>query len=560
MAGTISRLTTSLASVNNKNTLALATLNFDFALVKLEVPAEFNGLGATISRKRKVDAEEGAVHKTARRLGALFGELLPPTDDLFRAYGTRVSEISSLTHINPCGSPEKSGIFASHVGADTTSIWAAVTSGSAAIAVHLLACMLARTFTGPEAVSAWVEIVQMRKEIIMDQKRSGLYANEHQAAVSAAQQDISRADLANWDASARAWLQSADEAKKLQHKQTTLILHNASLPVNNEPETYASVIKAWVDALEAMNSLLRGVPQRVQDGTALVAISAWHLYPDMNVYGGSCVEVKQNDPLFNRSAFLIVGLQQTQHETKSVYWSLPLACLQYYGHPVRTTRNFSREGSRVSPEEYAYILLGCIFDGWQQFGMTNEDGEKWLLRLATVSKLENIDRPMKGKRAWLTYLLSAARRLSWADEAERKVAQQLMSLGRRQSSYLRGRYDIPRPIFGLSQVDVLIQLLRGSEERVFFLRQLSIGLKLSGSGFMINYCQSGGGTPGAEPRMRSLVFFPSTGNRNAPMMENLSRVLTTPSMLGGFSCVCTILKLMLEWHSMQAILLLQPND
>lgn len=263
MAGTVGRITTAIASVHNENTAALATLNFDFTLVKLEAPAEYNGLGATISRRRKVDAEEGAVHKTARRLGALFGEILPHTDELFRAYGTRVSEISSLTYINPRGTENGGGVFASYIGADATSIWAAVTSGTSAIAIHLLACMLARTFSGPEAVSAWVEIVQRRKEVILDKQQTGLYAYEHQAACSAAQQDISRADLAKWDASARAWPQSADEAKKLQHTQTTLILHNASLPVNNEPDTYTSVIKAWTAALEAMNNLLNGVPQRV---------------------------------------------------------------------------------------------------------------------------------------------------------------------------------------------------------------------------------------------------------------------------------------------------------
>lgn len=90
----------------------------------------------------------------------------------------------------------------------------------------------------------------------------------------AAHQDISRAELANWDASARAWLQSADQAKELQHKKTTLILNDASLLVNNESEPYVSVMKAWTAALEAMNNLIIGIPQRVQDGSALLAISS----------------------------------------------------------------------------------------------------------------------------------------------------------------------------------------------------------------------------------------------------------------------------------------------
>jgi hypothetical protein len=200
--GPVGRITAALVTVHNENSVSLANLNFDFALVKMEAPTEYNGLEATISRKRKMDTEEGALHKTARKLGALFGALLPPTDDLLRAYGTRVSEICAIPNINPREGSDRENIFASHVGADTTSIWAAVTSGSSAIAVHLLGCMLARIFTGPEAISVWVELVQKQKDCIRNSQAKDLHSHEHQAAMSAAQQDMSRADLAKWDASA----------------------------------------------------------------------------------------------------------------------------------------------------------------------------------------------------------------------------------------------------------------------------------------------------------------------------------------------------------------------
>jgi hypothetical protein len=282
----ISRATAAMVSATKETSLSLASLNFDFALYKVEAPADYKDLGATISRRRKVDAEEGTLHKTARKLGALFASLLPPTDHLFSAYGKRVCEISSMPDINPREGSERGGIFASHIGADSASFWAGVTSGSPAIATHLLGCMLARIFTGPEAVSVWVELVQKQKERIRGKQEESLYPHEQLPACLATQQEISRRDLANWDASARAWLQSGDQAKKLQHKHTMLIIDNASVPVNNEPDTYSSFIKAWTAALEAVNNLVKGIPQRVQDGTALLVISSWHLYPDMIVYGG----------------------------------------------------------------------------------------------------------------------------------------------------------------------------------------------------------------------------------------------------------------------------------
>jgi hypothetical protein len=68
----IGRITTSLVSGTNETTLALLNLNVDFSLVKFEAPQEFSALGVSLSRRRKQMAEEGPVHRTARRLGALF--------------------------------------------------------------------------------------------------------------------------------------------------------------------------------------------------------------------------------------------------------------------------------------------------------------------------------------------------------------------------------------------------------------------------------------------------------------------------------------------------------
>ena len=515
----LGRVTAALATVHNENSASLANLNFDFTLVKLEAPAEYNGLGATISRKRKDDAEDGALHRTARKLGALFEGLLPPTEDLFRAYGRRVSEISFMPDINPREGLERGGIFAGHVGADTASIWAAVTSGSSAIAAHLLGCLLARIFTGPEAVSVWVEIVQKHKERIRDKQTKSLYSHEQLSEFLAAQSEITRGDLANWDASARAWLQSADQAKQLQHKQMMLILNNASVPVNNEPETYASVIKAWTVALEAMNNLVRGIPQRVQDGAALLAISSWHLYPDMVVYAGPGVEVKQNDAIFEPAALLTLGLQHIRDNNKSVYWSLPLAHLQFYGHPIRASRTTGQENSRVSYQQFAYIILGCLFVGWKDLASTNKKGLLWVQRIGRILKLpaakdfdndaekdqnpawllysKNVEERLPRRNpssveqpCWLNYLLSAAIQLNDCGEQERKAANQLMNLGRRRSSFLHSNSEAPSPLFSLSQVAVLLSVLKSDLQRVQLLRIICDQLKLDGSQFLILYISS----------------------------------------------------------------------
>ncbi|KAM3072718.1 hypothetical protein ACMFMF_007051 [Clarireedia jacksonii] len=484
MAGSIGRITAALGTVHNENTASLATLNFDFTLIKLEAPVEYTGLGQAISKTRKINAEEGNLHKTARRLGALFKDVLPETEDLLRPYGTRVSEIASILAINPTETSHGAGIFDRYYGADSTSIWAAATSGSVAIAAHLLGCMLVRIFSGPEAVTIWVELVQKQKEHIR----------------IAAQQEISRDDLSSWDASARAWLQSADQAKSLQHTQTMLILNNAGLPVNNMADIYDSVMKAWIAALEAMNSLVRGMPQRVQDGAALLAFSAWHLYPDLVVYGDTSVEVKQKDPIFAATALLTLGLQDAQDhrdDMKSVYWSLPLSRLKYYGPPVQAHGSVGQANSKITYKQFAYVIIGCLFDGWKHYASTNDEGLQWIGRLATILEApstSSIDH--SEKMTWLKYLFTAARDLVNCEDVERKEAHQLINLGRRRPTFLNAPGYIPQPLFGLSNLYGFVSILTNHHNIVQRLRQICSHLQL-GSSFLIRY-QIPGTSPATE--------------------------------------------------------------
>ena len=84
------RFTIAGASATQENTLALANINFDFSLYRVDAPPEFNGLGATLSAKRKREAEFGSSHVTARKLGAIFVDALPYIPKLSRAYGLRL--------------------------------------------------------------------------------------------------------------------------------------------------------------------------------------------------------------------------------------------------------------------------------------------------------------------------------------------------------------------------------------------------------------------------------------------------------------------------------------
>lgn len=100
----LGRLTSAALSGTIDTTIALAAVNFDFSLVKIEARKEYEDIGVCLSRNRSDEAERGETHVTARKLGALFADVIPSTAHLFRAYGSRASEIArSLTH-NPRGS------------------------------------------------------------------------------------------------------------------------------------------------------------------------------------------------------------------------------------------------------------------------------------------------------------------------------------------------------------------------------------------------------------------------------------------------------------------------
>lgn len=122
------QLTNAFLKASQETTVAFANFNFDFTLIKYDAPEEYKGLGEALSKRRKESAENGPLHVTARKLGALFRSIMPSVPNLIQAYGIRASEIIKLPEASPEGLAGQS-IFADHVGTDATTIWAAATWG-----------------------------------------------------------------------------------------------------------------------------------------------------------------------------------------------------------------------------------------------------------------------------------------------------------------------------------------------------------------------------------------------------------------------------------------------
>ncbi|KAI8632448.1 hypothetical protein F5Y19DRAFT_462881 [Xylariaceae sp. FL1651] len=442
----IGKLQAALASATNEVTVAAANINFDFALVKCEAPPEYQPLGQALSSFRRAEAEGGSLHITARRLGALFDGLCPNTPNLLRAFGTRAAEISKAATASSQVKMGDNWIFSDYTGIDSTSLWAAATSGKAALPLYLLACLLARAWNDADAISLWVEIVSERRREIATRFQNGEPLSFALAA-AAAQQDISRDQLARWDASARAWLKTADAVKLKQRKQFLLIANNISIPVNEEKQPFATV----------------------KNGAVLLGISAWHIYPDMIVFSGKAGDkpVVMNDPLVHPGGVISLGLCDSKtRESRGVYWSLSLAHHKFYGRPVQRTAEVNGDGSRLTLRELQMVIIGVILGKWKVPPSETIAALNFLLQCATSLSNISYHTPLR----WVEMIKDPVTQILKDGDG----AIPLISLGRRRTKFLPSdETGLDSPFFGLDKNGTLLSLVEKPDNRIQLLRRLA---------------------------------------------------------------------------------------
>ena len=377
---------------------------------------------------------------------------LPYTNVLLLSYSRHGRRVSLITLVADCQTNQGSsadGPFASYAGVDGTSIYAAATSGTSALAVHLLACMLARKWSSSEATAIWVELVTERKKDIMD--NSDPSQINCIAARAAAQQEISRAELAKWDASARAWLLSADEVRIHENIQLRLITKDCGMFVSSLGGTYASVIDVWTVAMSSLQRLILGMPQRISKGALLVGLSSWHIYPDLNVVGPT-THVKFNDPLVGAGGVITLGLQAASPESDDgVKWSLSLSHLRYYGEPVNVATSAGAKSQRISIAELHLVALGSVLGSWGLLATDAAAGAEVFIALRECLRDET-DKTIEDRLPWLYYLWTAARSFLDAPSAvERNDALSLIAYGRQKGkAFLTESESDTMPIFDLA--------------------------------------------------------------------------------------------------------------
>ena len=487
----ISRFTNALLSGSQENTLALANVNFDFSLFKFDAPPEYQGLGSCLTDQRRNIAESGSQHITSRKLAALFQGKLPRVPSLIKAYGKRVSEISAIPV--DADHARNHGLFSQQAGIDGTIIWAAATSGPGAIEVQLLACMLARFWTGPEAVSIWEEIVEARR-----QELSGQSGDLNFPDMVAMQANLTETQFADLDAGARAWLKTADTAKLKQQTQQRLILNNLSTSVNENTVPYESIMEAWIRAMETVDKLVAGIPQGVGDGAALVGLTAWHLYPDMEIYEDRFKEARFGDTLIPPTALLTLGLKSAPDAGEGIHWSLPLAKLRYYGDPVLATRSLDSRSSREPFESIRFVALGALSRSWPQ-----EDDRYRTICTYYSSLARALPTSGPDHRLWIAPLAEASEQFLTSTGITRRSFMKLLEYGRRRCdrflSLNKETISLKTQLLWLNKPSVYIKMLSTSAERINYLRNVAASIAgVSGNPrdwIIVSIDESSWGTP-----------------------------------------------------------------
>lgn len=515
---------TPLHAVAESN-IALAHINFDFSLVKCEAPVELQLLGKQLSKSRRQSAEDGSFHILARRLGVLFDDVLPDVPALLEAYGTRASEIvQEMTQKTENPKVIVDGFFGSHLGIDSTTIWASATSGKSVLRIHLLACMLARIWSPQEATSIWAELVSHRQTVIKNQAQSSEIVDNYLARLAAAH-EIDRASLGSWDASARAWLEVADQARTVQQIQFNLIVNNLSVAVKSQssrthasaPKTrsYDSVVLNLNRALTTLDKLIKGEPQQIIDGGILLGLISWHIYPDLVVLGPTTQEIHQKDILVKEGGIVTISITpQARPRTDGVYWSLRLASLRYYGivHRERSTMRDSKIsvaqlqalvlGASLGADDVAFTAAKILQSLWKLF-YTNykiklsEIADQPLELSVDLAGFEVVDL-LKDDRQSLRRLMKLLQLifpfqggielLLSGNDNEKNTAMQLMRYGTNYGkSWIGNTGTSPSTFFGLENLSSLLCMIRNPGARIRVLRAQCKQYRLSSSDYVIRF-------------------------------------------------------------------------
>lgn len=260
---------------------------------------------------------------------------------------------------------------------------------------------------------------------------------------------------------------------------------DSALPTGND--VYAIVKKVWQNSIQVAEKLLAGECYRTSTSEPLLALSAWHLYPDMAILSPNTADVLQEDPLFHAGGILTLGMSTAGSQSENgITWSLPLSHLRFYGKPVTKTRSLGLESERIDFEDLKYMVLGTVTGHWftKSGGLSKVlDFMNALMNCLRPQCHETSDCKARGTNSdpetshklpeWLELLWQAVAGIQESQGQLRSDREQLYYLGhRRGSKFLSASEKKVPEAFGLANFETFLDQYGDHEEKINTVRKL----------------------------------------------------------------------------------------
>ena len=240
--------------------------------------------------------------------------------------------------------------------------------------------------------------------------------------------------------------------------------------------------------MKSLNSLIQGMPQRIQQGAVLLGLSAWHIYPDMFSLGVGSTLIEQHDTSVSKGGVVTLGFKNADPAVDDgIYWSLPLAYLRYYGDPVTRTASAGDQATRVSLNQLHQVALGSVFGTWGKFTTDLATPAGLILAVQGVFSALKATPPR-----WLQNIAAVSRRFLRASDSERAEATRLVHFGQRRCPDFISTTNLqPAPVFGLTNMRLLLRLFPTIDGKLEYLRQASKSFDLDPHSTLIRYYEPG---------------------------------------------------------------------
>jgi hypothetical protein len=262
--------------------------------------------------------------------------------------------------------------------------------------------------------------------------------------------------------------------------------------------------------MQALDKLIAGIPQSIENPEILLGLSSWHLYPDMAIIHGKARLVNQEDRLVAPGGIMTIGLRGPwQKDTQGILWSVPLSHLRYYGKPISSKRELGICTSRITFEQFLFLCLGSLTRGWR----------------AKPGKVAHFFRALSGiwqkegemMPAWMRLFFETVQWYESLKGGEKEGADQIFFFGRRRCETL---FDssarlIPEG-FGLCNAGNFVKALCCAENRIYWLRDFltsPTSIVKVPSGAVIRYYPDKGGNicKGSHPNQAADGIEPREG-------------------------------------------------